>query len=644
MINNITKKLVFISATLLSLPTYATSLYVSPTGQGDTCSEVEPCDFIGARNQVRTINNDMQEDIRVYVDAGLYSPDSAWLLIPEDSGSNGFNIHWLNKPDTSPVISSGTHIEGWTLHDQDKGIWQASVPQGTHFEHLWVDGRRGQRATSGENPLHFSSTLSGLVASEYGPNIDQWRNPQDIMVTKDFMWRQIHCPVVGINYKSILVEPSCIDTYKLPPQTRGIIGDIALWVLNDTSKPSSFAIENAYELLDQDGEWYLDKALSIVYYKPRAGEYLTEGNAQQGVSKVIYPALENLLVLGGSLENPIHNITIKGLTFAYSGGTKYGSTAGVPTEPSLVPILSSASAMKVNAGQSIRVEGNTFIHIGFDALHFDLTGKDLYIIGNGFGDISRSSLSVAQSNLTLCCETIPEIHPDNVDKFFDGVNVHNNYSRNSGIDNAVGSAFAFSGFIRNLNVSHNEIREAPTSGIRTSWRNTGWKGHTRNVQYSWNKIYDVTQNHNHGDFAGLYISGDDAGTSSMHHNFVDGTSNHNYAYYYDVFMHNNSLHKNVARNIPWDVWFGITGGWVSMAVSTGNHIHGNWTDSPFFRDMDIRFLWFVPMNYYYNNYLKLPWYFWFWNWTDESIYVMSNTGLEAQHQSIRHMIDIEARR
>jgi hypothetical protein len=39
-----------------------------------------------------------------------------------------------------------------------------------------------------------------------------------------------------------------------------------------------YYFENAFEFLDQPGEWYLDETTNVLYYKPRTGEDLTTGH------------------------------------------------------------------------------------------------------------------------------------------------------------------------------------------------------------------------------------------------------------------------------------------------------------------------------------------------------------------------------
>src|SRR5205823_4596331 len=68
-------------------------------------------------------------------------------------------------------------------------------------------------------------------------------------------------------------------------------------------------VENAYELLDTPGEWYLDSAASTVYYIPRTGENLR-------TATVIAARLETLVSGAGTATAPLHHVTFDGLQFS----------------------------------------------------------------------------------------------------------------------------------------------------------------------------------------------------------------------------------------------------------------------------------------------------------------------------------------
>ena len=75
-------------------------------------------------------------------------------------------------------------------------------------------------------------------------------------------------------------------------------------------KEAILYIQNAYELLNEPGEFYLNAEEDQVYYIPQDGEDMNNINAVLG-------RLENLIVFDGTADNVVKNITIQGLNFKY---------------------------------------------------------------------------------------------------------------------------------------------------------------------------------------------------------------------------------------------------------------------------------------------------------------------------------------
>ena len=67
--------------------------------------------------------------------------------------------------------------------------------------------------------------------------------------------------------------------------------------------------ENAIEMLDRPGEWFLDTAAGKLYYRPRDGEDMAR-------ALVIAPALEQLVQIRGAEGRPVRNVHFVGITFA----------------------------------------------------------------------------------------------------------------------------------------------------------------------------------------------------------------------------------------------------------------------------------------------------------------------------------------
>ena len=73
----------------------------------------------------------------------------------------------------------------------------------------------------------------------------------------------------------------------------------------------AYHFENALELLDESGEWYLATDTNQLYYKPRSGE-------DMATAEVVVPRLESLVRLQGDPADPVHDVEFQGITFEHT--------------------------------------------------------------------------------------------------------------------------------------------------------------------------------------------------------------------------------------------------------------------------------------------------------------------------------------
>lgn len=128
-------------------------------------------------------------------------------------------------------------------------------------------------------------------------------------------------------------------------------------------------VENAYELLDSEGEWYLNRSTGYLYYKPRANENIS-------TATIIMPTLETLVSGAGTYATPLHNVQFYGITFAYAtwlwpntndgyiplqaGMLHYGSHGG----NQINDLYKTPGNVTFSAVNNIRLERNVFTHLG----------------------------------------------------------------------------------------------------------------------------------------------------------------------------------------------------------------------------------------------------------------------------------------
>src|SRR5262249_8261153 len=105
-----------------------------------------------AQQEVRAHTAGMDKDIVVNLHPGTHvlteplRPSAAG----GDSGENGFRVIWQayewGKPAQEPVtVSGGRAVTGWTIDDEERGIWRAEVGD-LDTRQLYVDGVRARRA------------------------------------------------------------------------------------------------------------------------------------------------------------------------------------------------------------------------------------------------------------------------------------------------------------------------------------------------------------------------------------------------------------------------------------------------------------------------------------------------------------------
>src|SRR6266516_715712 len=265
------------AALLVALPAGAATqatVYVSPGGNDANTgtSASQPVKTLQrARDIVRTLNQGMTGDLVVSLANGTYQLSQPLTLDAQDSGTGGHRVIWTAASGARPVISGGVPITGWT--SGSGGIWSAPAPAGLRTRQLYVNGVRATRA-SGPLPTKITATTAkGYTTAD--ATMDNWRNPKDI----EFVytaglggWTEPRCPVAAISPTAIsMAQPCWTNTNarldRTSSQAWNLVGRPKLHTLPTL-------VDNAFELLDRPGEWYLDRSRSTVYYLPRSGENL----------------------------------------------------------------------------------------------------------------------------------------------------------------------------------------------------------------------------------------------------------------------------------------------------------------------------------------------------------------------------------
>ncbi|MEV5486243.1 MULTISPECIES: discoidin domain-containing protein [Streptomyces] len=377
------------------------TLYVSPSGSGTACSSSSPCAIAQAKTNVRALTSGMTGDIVVNLSGGTYDLSAPLSFGKDDSGKNGFNVRWQAASGAHVVLSGAKTVTGWTESDSTKHIWKAQVASGVNTRQIYVNGQRATLARGGYHPQGFTQTATGYTTTT-AASMAGWKNPSQIEFSYHARWTYSRCPVASVSGTAVTMAQPCWKNQTNLP------------FLNDVTP---YWVENAYELLDDSGEWYLDRTGTVdgsqketLYYKPKPGESMTGSNAVT----VTYPAVQQLLnVAGSDAANEVHNLQFVGLTFADSTWTTpfvpaaNGDVDGFVEQQAnftITGLLGSQyrysdytqtpAAVDITYAHHILFQGNTITRVGDAGLNVGHSSHDVTILGNKIYDVSASGVQV----------------------------------------------------------------------------------------------------------------------------------------------------------------------------------------------------------------------------------------------------------
>lgn len=527
-----------------------------------------------ARDVIRTINTNMTGDIYVYLRGGTYTLSAPLELTAADSGTNGFHVIYQNYANEAPVISGGQAVAGWSLHDAGLNIWKAAVGSTLETRQIYVNGVRANRARStGGLPgavEHFNGSVNdGYTTSD--ATMQNWGNKTDIEFVFEKEWGQPRCGVASITGYVVLMKEACFAS----------MNGFEFW-RTEISAPAY--LENAYELLDAQGEWYLDRVADYLYYIPRTGENM-------GTAQVTAAKLETLVNGTGTLSAPIENIRFKGLTFADATWLNPNGNDGFPQiqAGAYMKVVGSSGILmdewvlmpgNLNFifAKGIQFERNQFKRLGAAALSFTEGSQNNEIIGNVFTDVSATSVQLGGINYN-------DHHPADNRSIVKNNRIANNYIHRVAAEYQ-GTAGLTVGYTEGTIVAHNEISDLPYTGLSFGW---GWTG----ADYADNPYLvanagdlpakvtpSIAQNnlvlHNHihnvmnhlEDGGAIYILGSQPGTR-VEYNVLHGLKQRIGALYFDsvssyIVARNNVLYDNFGN--------------YSHALAYNNDVESNYDD------------------------------------------------------------------
>jgi hypothetical protein len=324
--------------------------------------------------------------VRVVLHGGSYVLATPLVITPEDSGTTEGPVSFEAAAGEHPVFSGGRRITGWKdVTVGGRRLSAAEVPEVRagrwYFHQLWVNG---QRATRARHPNHGAFGIAAVPEPEKGTRnphgnnhfqftpgeLKAFRNLKDVDVVVLHLWVGVRLPVESLD------EAHHTATFAARSGRP----------LMDGPKPARYWVENALELLDTPGEWYLDRTSGMLYYWPQPGQDMTE-------AEVIAPVLPQLLRLDGRPEarQEVAHVSFRGLTFAHTEAWP-ARTDPVDTQAA-APV---PAAVQADGAVGCAFEDCTLAHLGGYAVHLARGCREDRVVGCDCFDLGAGGIKLGE--------------------------------------------------------------------------------------------------------------------------------------------------------------------------------------------------------------------------------------------------------
>ncbi|WNH11445.1 L-rhamnose mutarotase [Thalassobellus suaedae] len=505
-----------------------------------------------ARNMRRLNDPLIKDGIRIILMDGTYFLNEPVFIRSEDSGTEESPTIIEAQYGAKPILSGGLEINGWkksevSINGLKPGeVWVADAPKKAgdliNYRQLWVNGKKAVRAKS-TSGTKMERILSWDKASEtcWIPYKDKSIKFEPGVEMFIIQWWAI----ANLRVKDIEVHQDSAKVYFEQPESR-IQSEHpwpAPWISKNNGN-SAFYLNNGMSMLNEPGEWYLDKQNAKIYYYPREGETID-------AVKVTVPVLENLVEVKGTVDFPVHHISFKGISFEYSNWLRPSQQGHVPLQagmylldaykletpgtPNQTTLENQAwvgrprAAVEVNYANNLQFEACAFKHLSSTGLDLNKGTNHNTVKGNLFKDIGGSAINVGVFSEEGFEAHLPYNPKDERVVCSDEVITDNLITNVTNEDwGTIGIA---AGFVKNITIAHNEISDISYSGISLGWGWNATESVMRNNKIIANKIHHYAK-HLH-DVSGVYTLSAQP-DSRIEENYIDKVYHSPYAH--DPFL------------------------------------------------------------------------------------------------------------
>ena len=436
--------------------------------------------------------------IYIRLEEGVYAQRNSLFLRSEDSGTPDSPTVICAVDGAHPVISGGVAVTGWKRgcdnpaipEELRQKIWSAEAPlignRRVETRQMWVNGHKVQRAAQFpdgglERMIDFNpeeQTITIPVSQSVNP--ERLQNAGQLEMIVHQRWAIAILRVKSIDAK----DRQAVVRFHEPESHLEFAHPWPQPVIGGEKGNSSFCLTNALELLDQPGEWFQEYPSGTIYYYPQADENME-------TAEVIIPALETLVTIDGTLSRPVKHIQFNGITFAHTSWMRPSyqghvtlqggfplldayklQEPGLPEKAELENqawITRPETAIRVRGAEHIDFKHCTFRHLSSTGLDYEWAVTASSVEDCQFTDIGGTALLVGAFPDGGFETHVPFI-PADVRELCSHITIRNNFISNV-TNEDWGCVGIGAGYVRNMDISHNEVCHLNYSGICVGW---GW--------------------------------------------------------------------------------------------------------------------------------------------------------------------------
>ena len=431
-------------------------IYVSPEGDNSLEGTEEfPLQTLEkALEKAMELRKNEKGQISILLEEGDYYLSNPLVI------SNALSDLAIIGEGTEKVSVKGSKVLQTNWKAFDENIYYTEIKEDIDFSQVYINGKKqilARYPNYNENGGAWQGHAADAISKE---RVSTWNNPKGgfVHAMHRGRWGGFHYLINGIDAK----------------------GELMLSGGHQNNRPSSMhpelrMVENIFEELDSEGEWYFDKQGKKLYLWVEVGTDLS--NATTEVSR-----LKHLIEISGNRENPVNNVKIEGIRFTHTRTTfleEYDKLLRSDWT------IYRGGAILLKGTESVSILDCEFTNLGGNVIFINGYNRNTAIMGNHIHDCGATAIAFVGDPSAVrsgafqyeefvslqAMDTIPgpanDLYPANAKV------VNNLIYRIGRVEKQVaGIQLSMS---MNIHVQNNSIYDVPRAGINVS--EGTWGGH-----------------------------------------------------------------------------------------------------------------------------------------------------------------------